>query len=300
MAKRKLSPFTVDDASDAFVPTVKEYISSEPQPEVQASGKKKTSAKKSAPPKAKAPSRKKKTPPQTIKTSEPPVADKTEEKAVAVPVSQPIESPTAPEVAIPPVKSVSESRPEMPASVSAQPAPKSPPPQPIQNMDENVLSANRFTGDMEEEGFQDMSQFVGFMLDQEAFGIDILLVREIIRVLDITPVPQTEEYVEGVINLRGKVIPIINLRSRLDLEEWEEDKDARIVIIEHEGRMIGFTVDRVSEVIRIPKDAIEPPPAIVAGVESEYLDGVAKTEDQLIVLLNITKLLAKQLQKTNS
>lgn len=295
MAKRKLSPFTVDDASDAFVPSVKEYVVSEPD-DVEAPKKKKSSGKKASP--AKTPAKKKQ--PKSPKKSEK-QPEKQEEKTVSVPAST-ISQPTQPEIPkieeTPPAVPVSPPPKEEPVIVST-PAPQKPP-RPIQIIEETAAVSDRFIEDAEEEGFQDMAQFVGFKLDEEAFGIDILLVREIIRILDITPVPETDEYVEGVINLRGKVIPIINLRARLDLKEWEEDKDTRIIIIEHDARMIGFIVDRVSEVIRIPRDTIEPPPSIVAGIESEYLDGVTQVEDQLIVLLNITKLLAKQLQKVNA
>lgn len=109
--------------------------------------------------------------------------------------------------------------------------------------------------------------------------------------VEITRVPQTPDYVEGVINLRGKVIPIIDLRKRFDLEVKEYDKNTRIVVVDINGNIMGMVVDSVSEVLRIPKNSIEPPPQIATGINTEYIHGVAKLEDRLLIFLDLSKVI---------
>lgn len=135
----------------------------------------------------------------------------------------------------------------------------------------------------------DLLQLVSFNIGDEEFGVDILKVQEINRMVEITKVPQAPHYVEGVINLRGKVIPIVDLRKRFNLEVKEYDKNTRIVVVDIEGAIIGMVVDSVSEVLRLPADTIEPPPEIVTGVNSEYIKGVAKLEDRLLIFLDLSK-----------
>jgi purine-binding chemotaxis protein CheW len=143
-------------------------------------------------------------------------------------------------------------------------------------------------------------QIVTFFLAKEEFGVDILLVKEVIRLSPITEVPNTLSYVEGVINLRGKVVPVVDLRKRLDLEIAEQDKETRIMIIEIEEKSTGFILDSVSKVITIPRDSIQPAPdMITAGVESEYILGVSRIsegdqEDRLIRLLDFYKILTAE------
>ncbi|MCX6136494.1 MAG: chemotaxis protein CheW, partial [Ignavibacteriales bacterium] len=109
--------------------------------------------------------------------------------------------------------------------------------------------------------------------------------------LEVTRVPNAPEYVDGVINLRGKVIPIIHMRRRFGMERKEQDKNTRIIVVELSGRTIGFIVDAVSEVLRIPRSVTEPPPAITAGVNAEYITSVGKLEDRLLILLDLEKVL---------
>ena len=137
----------------------------------------------------------------------------------------------------------------------------------------------------------DLLQLVGFQLGDEEYGIDILKVQEINRVTEITKIPQSPEFVEGVINLRGNVIPIIDLRKRFHMPEREHDRQTRIVVGEIEGRTVGFIVDAVSEVIRLPANSVEPPPKIVADQQVEYIKGVGKLDDRLLMLLDIDKIL---------
>ena len=114
--------------------------------------------------------------------------------------------------------------------------------------------------------------------------------------MDITKVPRAPDFVEGVINLRGKVIPIIDLRKRFGLSTRDHDKHTRIIVIEINNMIVGFVVDSVSEVLRIPASTVEPPPPVVSGLESEYISGVGKLEDRLLILLDLNKLLSGEEQ----
>ena len=138
---------------------------------------------------------------------------------------------------------------------------------------------------------EELIQLVSFTIGDEEFGVDILKVQEINRMLAVTRVPNSPEYIDGVINLRGKVIPIIDLRRRFQMERKEHDKNTRIVVVELSGKVVGFVVDAVSEVMRIPKSVTEPPPPIVAGIDAEYITAVAKLEDRLLILLDLEKVL---------
>jgi purine-binding chemotaxis protein CheW len=137
----------------------------------------------------------------------------------------------------------------------------------------------------------DELQLVSFNIGTEEFGVDILKVQEINRMVEITKVPQAPRYVEGVINLRGKVIPIVDLRKRFNLELKEHDKNTRIVVVDIGGNIMGMIVDSVSEVLRLPANTIEPPPEIVTGVNSEYIKGVAKLDDRLLIFLDLSKVI---------
>lgn len=140
----------------------------------------------------------------------------------------------------------------------------------------------------------ELLQLVTFSIGEEEFGVDILKVQEIIRTMEITKVPRAQDFVEGVINLRGKVIPIIDLRRRFGFTSKVHDKHTRIIVIEINNMIVGFVVDSVSEVLRIPAATVEPPPPVVAGVESEYISGVGKLEDRLLILLDLDKLLSNE------
>jgi len=137
----------------------------------------------------------------------------------------------------------------------------------------------------------DLLQLVSFNIDDEEFGIEILNVREINRMVKITRVPNVADFVKGVINLRGKVIPIIDLRARLNMPPIEHGIETRIVVVELENNVIGFIVDRVNEVIRISKDITEPPPAMVSGIDAEYITAIGKLEDRLLILLDLSRVI---------
>jgi purine-binding chemotaxis protein CheW len=138
-----------------------------------------------------------------------------------------------------------------------------------------------------------LMQMVGFAIGKEQFGVDILKVREIIRDASITAVPNSPGFVEGVINLRGNIIPVIDLRKRLNLPSAENGTaKIWILILEIEGRITGFRVDSVTEVLKIQMGAIEPPPEIVmAGLESQFIHGVCDIGGYLLILLDFSQIL---------
>ncbi|WP_243372824.1 chemotaxis protein CheW [Geotalea sp. SG265] len=150
---------------------------------------------------------------------------------------------------------------------------------------ENALQIAR------ESVIDELIQLVSFCLDHEEYGVDVLKVREIIRMLNITRVPNAPAYVDGVINLRGKVIPIVSLRKKFNLPEAENDKRTRIMVIESGSEMMGFIVDEVSEVIRISAGDIQPPPPVANGaIDVESMAGVVNQADRLLVLLDLEKM----------
>jgi purine-binding chemotaxis protein CheW len=134
-------------------------------------------------------------------------------------------------------------------------------------------------------------QIVGFRIGNETYGVRIGAVREIVRVPDITAVPSTPDSVEGVINLRGKIIPVMDLRKRFGQSEIKPDKKNRILVVELENKLLGLIVNSASEVLKIPPSEIEAPGSVFADGESGYVTGVGKLSGRLIILLDISKLL---------
>lgn len=137
----------------------------------------------------------------------------------------------------------------------------------------------------------DERQLVVFQLGAEFYGVDIARVHEIIRLQTITRVPRAPAFVEGVINLRGKVIPVVDLRRRFGLESSEHTRASRIVVVEIGDNVVGVIVDGVSEVLRVTGASIEPPSPVVAGIESEYIYGIARLDDRLVILLDLDRVL---------
>jgi len=138
----------------------------------------------------------------------------------------------------------------------------------------------------------ELIQLVSFMLDNEEYGVEVLKVREIIRMPGITRMPNTPHYVEGIINLRGKVIPIISLRKRFGLLECENNSHTRIIIMDVAGTLNGFIVDAVSEVIRIHSSDIQPPPPLVlsGGIDREFINGVYNHGERLLIIMDIDRM----------
>lgn len=144
-------------------------------------------------------------------------------------------------------------------------------------------------------------QLVVFRLHNEEFGVEITEVREIVKPRHITRLPHVDDYIEGVTNLRGEVIPVICLRKRFGLDPQEETQDTRIMMLEVKDSMVGFIVDAVTETLRLPEDAIEAPPSNIAGLRADYLAGVGKLDDRLLILLKVDKILSsdEQIQLQN-
>lgn len=129
-------------------------------------------------------------------------------------------------------------------------------------------------------------QLVVFKLGREEYGVSILQVQEIKRITEITRVPHSPDYIKGVMNLRGSVLPVIDLKKRLNLPPQDYTDDTRIIIIKVEDVTVGMIVDAVSEVTTIDQSSIEPPQAVVGGIAADYLSGVGKLENRLLILLN--------------
>lgn len=137
-------------------------------------------------------------------------------------------------------------------------------------------------------------QLVVFELAGETYGVDIHTVREIIRMQKITFVPDAPDCVEGVINLRGRVIPVVDLRKRFRMPEHERGADVRILVVDIEGEDIGVIVDAVTEVKRIPAEAIQADASIATTEDSYYIEGIARLEESLLILLSLPKALRTQ------
>lgn len=150
-----------------------------------------------------------------------------------------------------------------------------------------------YTADENMHGDDNLLQLVTFKIADEEFGVEILAVQEIIRTMQITTVPRAPAFIEGVINLRGKVIPVIDMRKRFGLPLVERDSQTRIIVMELNQKIVGFLVDAVSEVLRIPAATVEAPPPVVAGIGSEYIKGVGKLDDRLLILMDLDSLLGK-------
>ncbi len=150
---------------------------------------------------------------------------------------------------------------------------------------------------MADNNGQTERQLVVFDLSVEAYGVDIGAVREIIRMQDITAVPRTPDFVEGVINLRGKVTPVVDLRKKLGVPVAERSDENRIVVMDIGGQDIGMVVDAVTEVLRIPGDSVETASSVVTSADSDYLMGIVKLDSKLIILLNLAEVLSMQEQE---
>jgi purine-binding chemotaxis protein CheW len=134
-------------------------------------------------------------------------------------------------------------------------------------------------------------QLVIFKLGNESFGVEIATVESIIKMQTITRLPQAPSFVEGIINLRGKILPVVDLRKRLNIDLTEITKDSRMVVVALAGSTVAMVVDQVNEVLRINDDIVEAPPAISQSVDSRFIEGIAKINEDLVILLNLSKVL---------
>lgn len=139
-----------------------------------------------------------------------------------------------------------------------------------------------------------MLSLVAFKIDAEEFAVDIGSVQEINRAVEVTRIPNSPPHVQGVMNLRGKIIPVVDLRRLLGFQARTADKQSRIIVIDIGGVVAGFLVDSVSEVVQLPESSVEPPPTFAGAVEPHYVQGVGKIDDRLLILLNLQKMFLTQ------
>jgi len=258
MARKKLQSFSADDAGDSYVPTVKTLKGSD------------VPDRKSAPETKKGKSKN-----VEIKSREKPVQQKKDTKKEKIALKK--------EEVVP--KSVKEVKQEKPAA----PKPAAERPAEVKKIDNDLQKAKAVAAETDQ-----IIQLVGFKIENEEFGLEIQKVQEINRVSEITRVPRTPEFILGVINLRGKVIPVINMRTRFGFNDKPVDRDSRIIVLELQDRVIGILVDSVTEVIRLESGTIEPPPNFATNIGTDYISGVGKLSDRLIVLLDIDKVFTSE------
>ncbi|QNO16439.1 chemotaxis protein CheW [Alkalicella caledoniensis] len=137
-------------------------------------------------------------------------------------------------------------------------------------------------------------KFVIFKLETEDYGIDILKVQGIERMLPITRVPKTPSFVEGVCNLRGSIVPVVDLRKRFNIQEKNHDENTRIIVVHMEELKVGLIVDSANDVITINSEDIEPTPSVIDSIDNKFISGVGKLKDRLIIILDLLKILNKE------
>ncbi|MCW5828860.1 MAG: chemotaxis protein CheW [Deltaproteobacteria bacterium] len=145
-----------------------------------------------------------------------------------------------------------------------------------------------------EKAVENIVKFVTFALGKEKFAVPVLRVKEIIAKYEVAPLPKTPQFVEGIISLRGDIIPVVDLRKRFDLPVQGRTDDTRLIVLEMDDFFVGIEVDMVFEVIKINADHIEPPPALVAGLEADFLEGVCEIASRLITILNLDRIFSPQ------
>jgi purine-binding chemotaxis protein CheW len=135
-------------------------------------------------------------------------------------------------------------------------------------------------------------QLVTFRVGGEEFGLDVFAVHEILRYTGVTPVPKAPAFMEGVLDVRGTLVPVVDLRKRFEVADTATGDDTRIVLVEFQGERLGLVVDAVTEVLRVPETAVMPAPKYVAGLAAEFIRGIVRLENRLIVLLDMDRILS--------
>lgn len=152
--------------------------------------------------------------------------------------------------------------------------------------------------DSEQKVSSQTIQLVSFTVGKEEYGVHIEDVQEIVRMPEITHLPQTPDFIKGVINLRGNIIPVIDMRERFNMEAKEYTYVTRVIVIKLEKKLVGMIVDTVSQVLVLNEDDIDEAPDIIHGISKEFIEGIGKVNDQLIIILDITKVLtAEEIKK---
>ena len=137
-------------------------------------------------------------------------------------------------------------------------------------------------------------QLVTFRLGGEEFGLDVFQVHEILRYSETTPMPKAPAFVEGVLDVRGTLVPVVDLRKRFELHDLRYDDDTRIILVDFQAERLGLVVDEVSEVLRVPETAVTAPPQYVKGLAAEFIRGIVRMEGRLVVLLDLERILSSQ------
>ena len=137
-------------------------------------------------------------------------------------------------------------------------------------------------------------QLVTFRVGGEEFGLDVFQVHEILRYTEPTPMPKAPAFVEGVLDVRGTLVPVVDLRKRFELHEILYGDDTRIILVDFQGERLGLIVDEVSEVLRVPETSVTPPPQFVRGLAAEFIRGIVRLESRLVVLLDLERILSSQ------
>ena len=135
-----------------------------------------------------------------------------------------------------------------------------------------------------------VKKFVTLGLGKERYGVEVSKAKEIIASYEIVPLPKTPDFIEGMISLRGEIIPVVDLRKRFSLTPKERDAETRVIVVELHDFVVGIQVDKVYEVMKLAEDEIEPPPALVSGLKADYLEGVAEVNSLLITILNLDEI----------
>ncbi len=182
---------------------------------------------------------------------------------------------------------------------AVDPHPETPASPPVDEAPSRGHSISFFSAPAREERtvVEETEHLATFFLDREEYGVDVRLVQEIRRVTEITQVPRAPDFIKGVINLRGRIIPVIDLKKKLGLGEVTTTKLSRIVVITLKGRLLGLLVDGASQVLKVPVSLVEPAPPEVVQKGGDYLRGVAKLEKRLIILVDLETVLALELRE---
>ena len=144
------------------------------------------------------------------------------------------------------------------------------------------------------EGGADLKQLISFTVGEEGYGIELLKVKEVIRTRQLTWLPKAPSCVKGIINLRGDVIPIVDLRDRFGLEPTEQTAMTRVIVVEVAGRLVGMVVDSASQVVRVPADQFDPPPPVMGAASRDFITAVGKMGDKLVIMIDVDKILSTE------
>jgi purine-binding chemotaxis protein CheW len=150
---------------------------------------------------------------------------------------------------------------------------------------------------MTKTGAAELRQFISFTVGEEEYGLELLRVKEVIRVPAVTWLPRAPSFVKGIINLRGDIIPIVDLRDTFGLPPQAATPATRVIVVEVEGRLVGMIVDCASQVVRIPADSIDPPPPVLGTLSQEFITGVGRLDERLVILLDIDAVLTAEEKK---